>query len=70
MSCPLCESVVTTVLVAHFHWQTACSCTKGNSRISASHSVKRWVANVRRRNELRAVALIAARSGQPRERAG
>ena len=67
MACPLCESSVVTGLVAHSHWQTACSCTNGNSRISAGHSVRRWVANVRRRNELRAVALIAARSGQPCE---
>ena len=63
--CPMCKVDALTVLGCDGLWQTACRCTKGKSRISATHSVKRWVANARKRNELRAVALIAARSGQP-----
>jgi hypothetical protein len=63
--CPMCESDALTVMGYYDIWQTACRCTKGRSRISATHSVRRWLANARKRNELRAVAIIAERSGQP-----
>ena len=62
--CPQCDETVFTFRLTGY-WVTACRCTKGRSNISATHSVKRWVANARKRNELRAVAIIAARSGQP-----
>ena len=66
--CPECKSDALTVLAVpdeYDGWVTACCCTRGRSTLSAAHSVKRWIANARKRYELRAVAILAARSGQP-----
>ncbi len=47
--CPLCKSAPITTLLGHFHWQTACKCVVGRSRISAGHSARRWVVNCRKK---------------------
>jgi hypothetical protein len=63
--CPLCKSAPITTIIGIFHWQTSCKCVVGRSRITAGHSARRWILNCRKRYERHAVAIIAARSGQP-----
>ena len=65
--CPMCKSDAQTfhgVANEYNGWITACRCTKGRSRISASHSVQRWVLNVRKRYGRHAAAVCAGQKAK------
>lgn len=65
--CPMCKRDADTHRDPRGWWVTICLCTRGRSRISATHSVERWEANARKRYAKQAEAYCAAKLRAERE---